>query len=444
MRLPIHPPDWVGSLDEPKVLLAQRNPDVARVIRQANYRYWHWDKFRYRPVPDGWTHEELWAAIKFSRSTQTRQFGMRAADGSPFWFWLPEMAQRELHEIDKHLGGHLGVDYPGITPRDRDRYLISSLMEEAIASSQIEGAATTRKVAKEMLRKKRPPRTHGERMIANNYTTIQMLRTLKNQPLSPDMVIEIQREITAETLENPLDSGRVRTSDEVRVVDEYGEIIHTPPPVEELGARLEAMCQFANESSETSFIHPVVKAILLHFWLGYDHPFADGNGRTARSLFYWCMLRHGYWLFEFLPISRIINRAPVQYSRAYSYAETDENDATYFIAFNLRAIRRALDDLREYLRRQQEKSREVVDFLKRLRGVNHRQSALLQSMVREKRQSVTIEEYRSLFSVSYGTANTDLATLYKRKFLDRAKQGRQWVYFPADDLPNRLKKLSQK
>jgi hypothetical protein len=56
-------------------------------------------------------------------------------------------------------------------------FLGLSLMDEAIASSQIEGAATTRKKAKEMLRENRPPKNRSEKMIANNYITIKRIRS---------------------------------------------------------------------------------------------------------------------------------------------------------------------------------------------------------------------------------------------------------------------------
>lgn len=52
----------------------------------------------------------------------------------------------------------------------------------------------------------------------------------------------------------------------------------------------------------------------LHFMLGYEHPFVDGNGRVARAMFDWAMLRNGYWLFEFISVSRIIRQAPAKYA----------------------------------------------------------------------------------------------------------------------------------
>ena len=69
-----------------------------------------------------------------------------------------------------NFGGSWGASK--IFPNDRttqELYLISSIMEEAIASSQMEGAATTREAANDMLRKKISPKDKSQRMILNNY-----------------------------------------------------------------------------------------------------------------------------------------------------------------------------------------------------------------------------------------------------------------------------------
>jgi Fic family protein len=94
-------------------------------------------------------------------------------------------------------------------------------------------------------------------------------------------------------------------------------------------------------------VHPVVRAILIHFMLGYDHPFYDGNGRTARALFYWSLARSGYWLMEYVSISRLLRQAPAQYARAYRHTETDDNDTTYFIVHQLEVIQQAIAALHE-------------------------------------------------------------------------------------------------
>ena len=140
-----------------------------------------------------------------------------------------------------------------------------------------------------------------------------------------------------------------------------GGVLHQPPPAEHLPARLQALCDFANGDSddEDTFIHPVVRAILLHFWLAYDHPFEDGNGRTARVLFSWFMRTKGYWLVEYLSISKILREAPGQYNRAFLLTETDEGDTTYFLIHQLGVIERAIDELHKYLRRKVAEVRDV-------------------------------------------------------------------------------------
>src|SRR5262249_24290671 len=81
--------------------------------------------------------------------------------------------------------------------------------------------------------------------------------------------------------------------------------------------RLARLCAFANETSDATWMQPVLRSLAVHFMVGYDHYFEGGNGRTARALFYRSMLKRGYWLTEFLTISRILNKAPAQYARSY-------------------------------------------------------------------------------------------------------------------------------
>lgn len=122
-------------------------------------------------------------------------------------------------------------------------------------------------------------------MIVNNFLTMQRIRTLKEQKMSRDLVFQIHRMVTEKTMEDPSAAGRFRRLDEdIAGRDMYGSVVHQPPPADELDGRMEAMCAFANGDSPDFFVHPAVRAILLHFWLAYDHPFVDGNGRpTSRE-----------------------------------------------------------------------------------------------------------------------------------------------------------------
>ena len=99
--------------------------------------------------------------MKLSRRSQSRPLPLRDTEGRPFSFMLPDPVQAALHRIDSQLRGRIGVSEPVANPAARDRFIIDSLIEEAITSSQLEGASTTRAVAKDMIRAGRRPGTEA-------------------------------------------------------------------------------------------------------------------------------------------------------------------------------------------------------------------------------------------------------------------------------------------
>lgn len=429
-----------------KQMEAGRLDEILKLSRETvTGHYLHWDKLRRLKPPAGFTVEDMWLGAKFQRMGYLKPVPLNDKEGNPFKFGIPDLVQKELHAIDVGAGRSIGIPEPITNPQTRDRYLIRSLMEEAITSSQLEGAVTTREVAKEMIRSGRPPRDTSEQMILNNFVTMQRITGLKDDSLSPEMVFDIHRLVTEKTLEDPTAAGRFRRADEKRVVgDEFSDVIyHEPPPATELADRLTAMCAFANAETPNFFVHPVLRAIILHFWLAYDHPFWDGNGRTARALFYWAMLHNGYWLFEFISISNILRKAPIKYGRSFLYTETDDNDLTYFIVAQTKVIRRAIDELHAYIDRKTAEVREMESHVRALDLFNHRQVELIRHALKHPHQQYTVASHQKSHNVVYQTARTDLLDLRKRGVVDWKKRGRQMVFVAPGDLAQRLRKLEK-
>jgi Fic family protein len=439
MKMPKSPP----ALDKLYAAAAEdgRLPQIWAAVRGPTHKgkYLHWDKLRRLDPPDDLSHSEWWLGLKLHRLGLRKPVGLVSTSGREFSFIQPDPIPQRLHDIDQSGGGSIEMPEHITNPDTRDRYIVNSLIEEAITSSQLEGAATTRPIAKEMIRTGRAPRDRSEQMILNNYRTMQYIRDLKKEPLTPGLVCEIQRRVTMNALDDPSAAGRLRRSDEpVDVSDEYGGVYHVPPVARELEHRMETMCEFANEKIPKTFVHPVIRSILLHFWLAYDHPFKDGNGRTARALFYWSMLRHGYWMCEFISISQIIRRSPAQYYRAFLYTETDDNDLTYFLLHQVEILRRAIKQLHEYIKRKTTELRMLEQELRGMRFLNHRQRALISHALRHADARYTIRSHQSSHDVVYETARSDLMDLADRGLLDRRKMGRTWVFSPARDLHARL------
>ncbi len=418
---------------------------ILNLIVEPSGDYPHWDKLRHLTPPEGLSAEEWWLGIKLRRGGLLKDIQLLDKEGKSFCFCVPDMVQEELHDIDVGAGHSIGIPEPITNPQTRDRYLIRSLIEEAITSSQLEGAATTREVAKEMIRTGRPPRDTSEQMILNNYLTMRRITELKKDELSPEMVFSIHRLVTEKTLADATAAGRFRRPDEKRVVgDDFGEIFHNPPPAEELPGRLQAMCDFANGKTPGFFVHPVVRAIILHFWLAYDHPFVDGNGRTARALFYWGILHSGYWLFEFVSISSILKKAPVKYGLSFLYSETDNNDLTYFIVAQANVIRRAIEELHAYIDRKTVEVRELEAHVRAFDLFNHRQAELVRHALKHPYQEYTIASHGKSHNVVYQTARTDLLDLKTRGVLAEKKRGKKMVFTAPRDLAERLRQMAKK
>lgn len=444
MRLPEHSPlvhALMAEFDELDATQRVRLLDESDVL-DSKRRYLHWDQVRRRPPPEGLTHRTWWLGFVLARRAGRQRLPLLGKGDIPFWYCNAPPVMEGLQRVDREMAGHILLDQNIVSSTDKDRYLVSSLMEEAIRSSQFEGANTTRPVAQEMLRTGRRPVNKSERMIFNNFAAMQAVELWARDDVdvTAERLLRLHEIVTDGTLDDPADSGRLQAPGEARVavVSGDGSVVHEPPPAAELPARVERLCKFANGDIDDGYLHPVIRAILCHFMIGYDHPFVDGNGRTARALFYWTMLRSGYWLAAYLSISNLLHEAPSRYSRAYEYVHADANDATYFLIHQLSILRRAADQLRSYIARQSERAASVAQYVKQRRDLNHRQEVLLDRALRGSQFEFTVIGHSTEFRVANATARSDLMGLVKRELFVRHGNHRKYFFRPAPDLQERL------
>jgi Fic family protein len=393
-------------------LLKGIDPNIMPVVDKANDDYEYWDKVKYKKLPEGFTPQMLWANVKASRLRSMipvwEKYGINLC--------ITSQMQRMCHEFDMKFGSFWEVEGDALSA-ERKYYLSSSLMEEAIYSSKMEGASTTRIVAKEMLRKKKSPQNKSQQMIANNYNTIQYIVEHKDEPLTEEALLHIHRLMTEKTMDNPEDAVRFRTNDKVVVADMVeGDIIYTPPSFQEIPEFVKSLCDFFNNDNPRTFIHPIIRGIIVHFMLAFMHPFADGNGRTARALFYWYMLKEKYWLTEYMSISRVIAKSKPSYEKSFRYVENDGNDIGYFVAYNLRALEISFQQLTDYIQRKQHEKKAATSFM--IAGnINYRQAMILQRLKEEPNTIMTVKDVQEMFSVSSMTARKDLSDLVLQGYM---------------------------
>lgn len=405
--------------------------DIAK--KTQNPEYLHWDKIKRKSWLPEVSDSKAWAMIKFfrgGRDTPITAESYRQFNRTPCVHY-----DEILHNFTHNLSGNLIGNAQIMNDKEKREYITRGLIEEAIASSQLEGANTTRKYALKMITEGLQPQDKSQRMIINNYRAMQKIEQhYKNEPLSLSIIHDLHQ--TDGVMDQGI-AGEFRTDDDDIVIngpDNDGKIAFTPPKMNFIHKEIMRLIDFANDVLETDFVHPVMKAIMLHFWIGYLHPYSDGNGRLARALFYWYLLRNGYWAFAFLPISEAIKKSPVQYGWAYIYSKQDDYDLTYFIDYNLRKILQAQNSFDQYVQKKKKEHEITLQAAKTIDFLNTRQLKIVQFLKSNKNQATNVSGVSSIFGVSQMTAIRDLKDMEARGLITPKRKGKNIFYFPTDTL----------
>lgn len=396
--------------------------DFESYLNKSDERYFFFDDIKYRKDSPFKNPEDNWNLIKTYRTTKYEYLNFAK---HKFKYYISPFVSKNLHDFDLKLMG--GLQQNPILPSDRLEFFKNSLLEEAVASSQVEGAATTTEVARDMLKSGRIPRNESEQMIFNNLRAIEYISEFVETPIDFKIIIELHKIMTANTDAEKY-SGDFRKG-EVFVTDHVdGEIAHIPPDWKEVEPLMDELCKFIND--EDKFIHPIIKASIIHFMIGYVHPFKDGNGRTARALFYWFLLRKGYALVKNISISRVILESRTQYDKAFLKTEKDENDLNYFIAYSIKNIRIAFEKLLSYRDKKLEerKKANLIAYELLDNGLNKRQSDVIGYLYLKSKNTITLNSYSNKHDIVRQTASKDLNELIKLGLITEDKSTKPYQY----------------
>lgn len=433
MKTPAMPPDYIEEFAGAAKTLGG---DLAAALGQSSLEpYDPWDKFRYQTPPFGLSISQWWGIVRLQRENNAIPISLRQQSGKPFHYCLPAFISRECYFLSQKLSS---LDM-SVSEYQRDKFIYNGLTDEAIYSAQLEGASTSRRVARQLLEQNREPKDVSERMIVNNYLAMENLQGLLDCKATPDFIQDLHRTVTEGTLEIASDAGTIQSdqNDRVKIFGDSNQVIYVPPPASELPARIQELCDFINNSDP--WMHPLLKAMVVNFMVGYDHYFADGNGRTARSLFYWMLLKADFPAARFLVVSSLLKKATAQYARAFLNVEYDGGDLTYFLIYQLQILRRAVEQLEKHLADDLRQVAELKGRLKDRADLNNRQIDILLESRGEPEKLWTAQMVAERFRVSRPSGHGDLSSLEEMGFLSRGRKGR-WVVWRV--VPGWQKSLS--
>ncbi|WP_437889554.1 Fic family protein [Phytobacter sp. V91] len=393
-------------------------------------RYLPFDAFQYR-VKKGDDVNIAWTMTRLARNAAILRIDYHNESGEEAGFNIPRAIYAVCEAVDKHATA-LALKEQKERLRGAGAELNPLSLEEPITSSQLEGANTTSLVARSMLESGRTPRTEDEQMIVGNARLMTEISGLRNEPLTPALIRRFHATGMGGINDAKYRPGEWRDTDDIVIADYDGNIVHQPPRAADLEERLERVCDWLNTPGE--YIHPLIRACILHFMIAHEHPFRDGNGRTSRGLFYWYMLKSGYDVFKYISVSRLLHAAPVKYAHSYQFTETDAMDLTYFIEYQVSVVGRALTDYLDHIAMLTRQSA-MLDSQLYDSGVmgklTPRQVTLLNVMLSTPGKEYTAAQISASLHVSDNTARNDLRALVRQGCAREIKVNAQMTTYVA-------------
>lgn len=385
--------------------------------------YYNKDEVGYRLPPDV-RLDEFWPEVVKFRQVKAEFLPFRDQAGKPFWFVLTAKLQEYLHQVDSRGKDSL---YSVVKEEIQAELTEQALVEEAMFSSVIEGAFSTIARARELIVEGQAPRDTSDQMVANNGRVMRYVLEQREAPCSVELMHTIQRMVTEKTLEHEADAGRFRDGP-IFVVNQRRETIYAAPPADTVPSSMDALIRWINGGEQQPFIHPILRAATIHTYLVYVHPYVDGNGRTARALFYWYLLKHRYEFFRYFSISSIIQETRQRYYKVLKDMEDHDADVTYVLLYMAESVVRAIEVILQRITERYRRDILFGNIRERNIPLNARQTRFLKYLAVSKEKRGTIAKYQKDFKVVYETARRDLAQLEVLGILTRSKQGRQFIY----------------
>ena len=319
--------------------------------------------------------QQFWPELEKERRKRSQELPLLAQDGKPFWFVLTGSIEKQCDAIAELARRDIAFTGP-----EFDALFQDAVVDEAVYSSVIEGAFTSREQAADFIRQNKQPRNKSEVQVTGYRDGA------------------------------------------VYVTGREG-IVYTPPQADAVPEMMRSLVEFVQKSE----LHPLLKACISHFYFVYVHPFGDGNGRTARALSYMMLLQSGYDFFRYFSISGIVAEERGKYYRSMRNVEDSDGDMTYFIDAYSGMLARTVEQMEHHLKYHVLAGQKLKE-LEQNGTLNERQLKGAKWLLESSGSSVTVETWRKKYKVVTETARRDLLALCDAGLLVRKLDGRKAVF----------------
>jgi Fic family protein len=245
-----------------------------------------------------------------------------------------------------------------IRPAHHQQMLLLSLNKGALATTAIEGNTLTEEEliliqnGKDIAPSKKYQQQEVENILnAFNFILEKLVRKKSPNIITPELIRDFHKmvgeNIDASFGGNP---GVFRRKNVI-----VGNV-YRPPSFENVEELIKKLCDWLlhdfHYDKEQNFDEAVLEAIVVHIYIAWIHPFEDGNGKTARLLEFYLLLRAGVPSIASHVLSNHYNDTRTEYYRQLQYA-SETGDIKEFIQYALLGFRDGLENAIELIHNEQ-------------------------------------------------------------------------------------------
>lgn len=180
--------------------------------------------------------------------------------------------------------------------------------------------------------------------LANGYYYI-----LANKQINKENLKELYDILSKDLLDDYSieNMGEYYRKKDVYILDGSNSLIGSydkgmnPEIIEE---KMDDLFEYINKENENDLLDVYIKSQIIHYYLSYVHPYFDVNGRCARTLSMWYLIKQN--AYPFIIFNKGIYKNRTNYKK--SILKCNRGDVTPFLEFSLKILKKELEEIISY------------------------------------------------------------------------------------------------
>ncbi|OGQ25192.1 MAG: hypothetical protein A3C54_05940 [Deltaproteobacteria bacterium RIFCSPHIGHO2_02_FULL_60_17] len=174
----------------------------------------------------------------------------------------------------------------------------------------------------------------SRREVLNYFAGLRFMeKRVNKKPVTHEDILKLHAIIGGMVM----DQGRAGRYRDIRV--KVGRYL--PPPPEQVSGLMSELLGWWNE--EASKWSPVVTSVIIHYRFEEIHPFADGNGRTGRTLALWELYRRGFDTHHIFSVDEFYWENRPRYYESLDAVRKARGDLTGWLEYTAEGLRLTLE-----------------------------------------------------------------------------------------------------